>query len=444
MRRTAVKVTVLLLLALAVHAAFFLAFGKGPLTADGYEYAAVAKRFSLGLGLTSAGGKLYVHSHPPLYPAFIGLVFRAGGDLGSVRLIQMLLSVAALALAYAVARAELGRRAADWTLLLGALYLPAAFYSTQILSEAVFAFPLALGLLLLSRGWRGGRGAAAWYVGAGLAFGLAALVRALALPMAVAVAAYLLFARDTGRGRRWVRAAAVLAGTAVVMAGWSGYVYAKTSRVVLVDTSGAAIFYIGNNPRTPFHHAWDALDDPACSEPLRRALDPAEDGFRVAAEYRRAALDYVWERPLETAARMPGKFLDLFEPERLFAATARNRGLPAGVMAVVAAEMAADAALLLLWGVGLALMPSGRLANTLRVLAGVTVLAHVVTYAYPRYHVPLLIVSLPAAAYAVAEGLPALFRRELSKRRVAAAAAVALVLLLSWGRMALLYALAGG
>jgi hypothetical protein len=53
-------------------------------------------------------------------------------------------------------------------------------------------------------------------------------------------------------------------------------------------------------------------------------------------------------------------------------------------------------------------------------------------------------VSLPAAGYAVAEGLPALFRRQMSKRRAAAGAAVALVLLLSWGRMVLLYVFTGG
>jgi len=429
--------------ALAVHVAFVLAVGDARLEADGAEYVAVARRLAAGEGLTTAGGKLYVHSHPPLYPIFLAGVFKLGGGLAAARLAQAALAVLTLAFAYAAAREAVGRRAGVVALALGALYFPAAYYSTQILTETLFALPLAAGFYGLVRGWRaGGAAQIALFAAAGVAFGAAALIRTVALPAALALAAYLLLARG-GAGRRLARGASFALGALLVLAGWSGYVYARTGHVVVVDTSGPAIFYIGNNERTPFHHAWQALDDPAASAPLREALQPEVDGFRLAASYRRAALRYVAAHPLQAGARLPGKILDFLEPERLFAGSVRVGRVPdlaPGLAApLIAAEVAADAALLLLWAWGLAAMPRSRYADLLRVLVVAIVAVHGLTYAYPRYHVPLVLVGLGAAAYVAAEGLPAWRRRPW--RQLAAAAAVTLAVLTSWGRMAALYLL---
>jgi 4-amino-4-deoxy-L-arabinose transferase-like glycosyltransferase len=432
---------------LAVHVAFVLIVGNARLEADGAEYVAVARRLAGGEGLTTAGGKLYVHSHPPLYPVFLAGVFKLGGDLTSARLAQAALAVVTLAFAFAAANEALGRKAAVAALGLGALYLPAAYYDTQILTETLFALPLAAGFYCLVRAWRaGGAAQIVAFAAAGVSFGAAALIRTVALPAALALGAYLLLAGGAWR-RRLARTTSFVLGALLVLACWSGYVYARTGRIVVVDTSGPAIFYIGNNERTPFHHAWRALDDPASSAPLREALQPEVDGFALAASYRRAAVRYVVSHPLEAGARLPGKILDFLEPERLFAGSfvaGRVPDLAPGLAApLIAAEVAADAALLLLWGWGLAAMPRSRFADMLRVLVVAVVVVHGLTYAYPRYHVPLVLVGLGAAGYVAAEGLPALRRRPWPRRQVAAAAAVALALLISWARMVLLYVLRG-
>ena len=438
----------MLLLALAVHVAFVVAVGDAVLAADGAEYVTVARRLAEGRGFTTAGGKLYVHSHPPFYPVFLAAVFKMGGDLSSARLAQAALGVLTLAFAYGAASEALGRKAAVAALWLGALYFPAAYYDTQILTETFFALPLAAGFYCLVRGWRAS-GAARYgaFAAAGAAFGVAALIRTVALPAALALSAYLLFADGAPGRRRLVRTAFFVVGASLVLAAWSGYVYGRTGRFVLVDTSGPAIFYIGNNERTPFHHAWRALDDPAASAPLREALDPGVDGFRVADAYRRAAVRYVLTHPVQASARIPGKILDFLEPERLFAASFLGGDIPdlaPGLAAsMIAADVVADGALLVLCGWGLVAMPRSRFADMLRVLVVAVVAVHGVTYSYPRYHVPLVIIGLGAAGYAAAEGLPALRRRSLPKRQLVGGAVVALVLLTSWTRTALLYLVRG-
>lgn len=437
----------LLLLALAVQLAFVLALADAPLNADEAEYVTAARRLAGGLGLTAPDGQLYVHRHPPGYAAFAAAIFYVGGDVLGVRLAQAVLAVLTLGLVYATARGEFGPKIGAAALLAGALYLPAAYYSTKVLTETLFAFALVLGIYLLARGTRGAP-RYRWLAFAGITFGAAALVRSVAFPVALALALYLALGRDGSRRARLAGAATFACGLLVVLALWSGYVFSRTGRVVATDTNASAVLYIGNNPRAPYHHTWKALEDPASCAPLLEVAAAGEDGFRVAARYRREALGYIATHPAQTALRSIGRLLDMLEPERLFAATyaaGRIPALPAGVAwPMVALELAADAAALALCGLGLVLMPASRLRGILAVSFAVVFVAHGATLAYPRYHVPLVVAALAAVGYALTAGLPALRERRLSRRQWAALAVVAAVLLASWTRMVLLYVFSGG
>lgn len=436
----------LLLLALAVQLAFVLALADAPLNADEAEYVTAARRLAGGLGLTAPDGQLYVHRHPPGYAAFAAAIFYVGGDVLGVRLAQAVLAVLTLGLVYATARGEFGPKIGAAALLAGALYLPAAYYSTKVLTETLFTFALVLGIYLLARGTRGAP-RYRWLAFAGITFGAAALVRSVAFPVALALALFLALGRDGSRRARLAGAATFACGLLVVLALWSGYVFSRTGRVVATDTNASAVLYIGNNPRAPYHHTWKALEDPASCAPLLEVAAAGEDGFRVAARYRREALQYIATHPAQTALRSIGRLLDMLEPERLFAATyaaGRIPALPAGVAwPMVALELAADAAALALCGLGLVLMPASRLRGILAVSFAVVFVAHGATLAYPRYHVPLVVAALAAVGYALTAGLPALRERRLSRRRWAALAVVAAVLLASWTRMVLLYVLRG-
>ncbi len=439
-------VFLLLLLALAVQLAFALALADAPLNADEAEYAAAARRLAGGLGLTAPDGQLYVHRHPPGYVAFAAAIFYAGGDVLAVRLAQGVLAVLTLALAYAIARAEFGPRTAVVALLAGALYLPAAYYSTKILTETLFTLALVLGVYLLARGTRGGP-RYRWLAMAGLAFGGAALVRSVAFPVALALALLLALGRDGSRRARVAAAATFVCGLLVALAPWSGYVYARTGRVVATDTNASAVLYIGNNPRAPYHHTWQALEDPTSCAPLLEVAAAGRDGFRVAAEYRAEALRYIATHPAQTALRTVGRLLDMLEPERLFAATyaaGRIPSLAAGVAwPMIALELAADAAALALCALGLVLMPSSRLRGILATAFAAFFVLHGVTLAYPRYHVPLVVATLAAVGWALTDGLPALRARRPSRRQWVALAVAALALLASWTRMVVLYAVQG-
>jgi 4-amino-4-deoxy-L-arabinose transferase-like glycosyltransferase len=435
----------LLLLALAVQLGFMLALADAPLNADEAEYVTAARRLAGGQGLTAPDGQLYVHRHPPGYVAFLAAVFYVGGDVWAVRLLQAGVAVLTLALAYATARAEFDARPSKAALLAGALYLPAAYYSTKMLTEAPFAFALVLGIYLLARGLRDGP-RYRWLALAGITFGAAALLRSVAFPAAVALALYLALGRGGPRRGRLAGAATFACGLLVVLALWSGYVFSRTGRLVLTDTNGSAVLYMGNNPRAPYYHSWRALEDPACCAPLLEAARGG-DGFVVAAAYRREALAYIATHPAQTALRCVGRVLDLLEPERLFAATlaaGRIPGLPpAAGWPMAALEAGADAAALALCALGLVLMPASRLRGILAVLFGVAFVVHGGTLAYPRYHVPLVVAALPAVGYALAAAPAALRGRRLSRRQWAALTVAAGVLAASWIRLAVLYVAQG-
>jgi 4-amino-4-deoxy-L-arabinose transferase-like glycosyltransferase len=444
MSHTAAKVVGLVLLALAVRAAFVFAVGDAAPAADATEYVAAARRLAGGLGFTAPDGQLYVHRHPPGYVAFVAAIFYAGGGLTAVRMAQAVFAALTLGVAYAAARDEFGSRTATAALLAGVFYLPAAYYGTKVLTETLFAFMLVLGVYLVARGARGGP-RYRWLAAAGIVFGAAALVRSVALPVALALALYLALGRDGSRRVRLWGAAAFACGLLAALAPWSGYVYAKTGRVVATDTNAAAVLYIGNNPRAPYNHTWRALEDAASCAPLLEVAAAGEDGFLVAAKYRRAALEYIATHPAQTALRTAGRLLDMLEPERLFAATYAAGRIPAFSPGVawptIALEVLADAAALALCGLGLALMPASHLRGLLAVLFGVVFIAHGATLAYPRYHVPLVMAALPAVGWAWRSGFSALRAGRVSRGRWLALGVAAAALLASWTRMALLYAL---
>ena len=149
-----------MLAAAAAWAAFVVVVGDYPPVSDQREYHLVGMRLADGLGLTYPSGTLYVHSHPPLYPIFLGLIYAAGGGDVAVRAVQLALALATLALAYLTARRAFGVRVAKASLAAGALYLPTAFYLSQLYSEILFTFLLVGGAYLFLAGSERRRGLA--------------------------------------------------------------------------------------------------------------------------------------------------------------------------------------------------------------------------------------------------------------------------------------------
>jgi len=426
---------------------FLWVIGVNPPSHDAAEYDRAAARLAAGLGLTYENGRLSVDSHPPLYPVFLGGVYAVGGGAGGFRLVQLCLALFTLVLANLAARPYLDAAAARAALVAGAFYLPWAFYATQLMSETLFTFLLAGGVFLYLRGAARDKGGLSLLGAAGLAFGLAALTRGVALVNAAGLAVPLLFAGRSGAWRRRLGKLAVFGGgVAAVVASWTVYVYARTGHVVVIDTRSAEILYLGNNAATPLHHAWDITSSNMAVAPAQ-IREGAFDRFGAAPIYRREALRYMAAHPGRTFTLFLGKAADFWEGERLFVGEYRAGLLPRArepfVRLAAGAEIAASAAALLLFWVGMALMPGNKWRALALNLVATTVFSYALTLSHPRYHFPLLVVGMGAVGYALTHGAGGLFRREAPRRRLVWASLAAAGLLAVWVRMLWLYVARG-
>jgi len=440
------EVFLILLATSIVWASFIIVIDGYPLRSDEAEYGLTGRRLAAGLGLTDRGGTLYVHSHPPLYPVFLGAIYALGGGEAAVRWVQLALALVTLVIVFVTARRVYGAAVARAALLAGGAYLPTAFYVAQLLSEVLFTFFLVLGVyLLIAASARARRG---WWLdgAAGVAFGVAGLTRGVALAAAFAIAVLFLARRGISGRRRWVSAAAFAVGVAVAVLPWSVYVYGGTGRPVLVDTKGAGILYLGNSPGTPMHHAWDIIDGTAgyIVPPERPGPGSVYDPTRV---FGGAALKYMAAHPLQTSLRFVSKFADMWEVERLFVGSWRQGFLPNApapwVYIFIVAEVAASAAALaLFWFTILLTGKSLWRGLTLAVVLG-TAVAYAVTIAHSRYNYPLMVLGMPAVGYFFVYVLPRWRARAIPRRRLLLAGVPVAALGLIWARMVWLFVTRG-
>ncbi|MGC8873527.1 MAG: glycosyltransferase family 39 protein [Chloroflexia bacterium] len=192
----------------------------------------------------------------PLYPFFLAIFFRIfGAEVTAARVAQLLLSAGTVPVLYLWASLRHGERAGRAAAILGAVFFPFALQPTLLLSETLFLFLLALGMVTLEYGCvRPGWKAA---LVSGVLFGLAALTRSTGLPW-VALAAVGIgwcggrVGAEARRGRhRSVGlglSALVLAGAALVIVPWTARNVLTYRAFILIDTTGATNLWLDNDP----------------------------------------------------------------------------------------------------------------------------------------------------------------------------------------------------
>ena len=128
-------------------------------------------------GASIASGLGYPGSfRPPLYPLLIGTVFAVfGHSLLVLRLVQIGVSLAAVALVHEICRERFGLRAALWSALACALSPPLAHFTHFLWAETLFVTLFLLFAWLLHR--FESAGGTATLVGAAVTLGLAALTK---------------------------------------------------------------------------------------------------------------------------------------------------------------------------------------------------------------------------------------------------------------------------
>src|SRR5262245_51200452 len=205
---------------------------------DTTAYVALADRVLAGdVGL---GPGLYFLS--PLYVYFLAAALVVGHSFTLVRLSQITLGTAAVALIFITADEWFGRRAAWLAAALAALTGIFTFYESLILQTALDPFLTAASLACLTLGLK--RDEPRWYVLAGLAFGIHVCNRPnVALP--AAVIALLLAVARRRRAAAVFSIAFALALVPVTLRNIvSSGVWSPTTA-----SHGGLNFYIGNNPQ---------------------------------------------------------------------------------------------------------------------------------------------------------------------------------------------------
>ena len=427
---------IIFLAALAYRVAYFLTVRDDPLMTyvDAIPDASLYHNWAVKLiGGAGVEGAYYIG---PAYAFFLALVYKVfGAHLYAVIFVQLVLGALTAALIYSLARRLYGPSAGAVAGAIWVVYLPAAFFDTQILPASLTLFLVTASLLLLAVALDGGRRWPWAAAGAGLFFGVAALARPNLLLFVAALALWPLVRR---RAPRRAVAAFVIPVILVV-----GAVTLRNKIVadewVVISSQGGVNFFIGNNREAPGSFAAppgtigrpEALNETQTRAQAEAAVGRPLSPSEVSRWWFKRGLRYL-ARNAGDAARLYGRKVSLLTNsyEVTLNADFNFRGnfspfhrVPVPYFGFIFAFGTLGLAL------GWRGEPAGRRALALFVLA--TALSVIIFFVVDWYRLPLA----PALAVAAGHGVTRLGGDVRARRWPAAAlaaAAAALLLTFSW------------
>jgi 4-amino-4-deoxy-L-arabinose transferase-like glycosyltransferase len=360
----------------------------------------------------------------PGYQWFVaaGLTVAGGRPVG-VRLLQVLLSMAATFLVYRIGRERWGERAGLAAATFVAFYPSQVAFSHYLWSEVLYGFLVLFAFERTLAADR--RGSLAAAVGAGALFGTASLTRSLGLALLAVSLLWLVHGRWRERGpkRSLSLAGAVLGVAALVVVPWSIRASALAGRTVIVDVNAAFNLWSGNNEYIPpeAQGIWSVglpLGNGSNPGFDRQSVDAvwrgevrqrmAADGVREplgpdgAEWYRTEASRHVREDPLGVLQRAPKKLAALWAPD-FFLPRHLVRDwygpTPPTLAAFLVALTWIAAAIPLLAGPGaLAALRPGRFRSLACAWIIVYLVVHALAYGHSRMHQPLVPLLVLAVA----------------------------------------------
>ncbi len=249
---------------------------------DEVEYVAVARDLLAGRGWV-----FYEHYHwlrAPLYPLFLaGSLWLAGGNLYLAALPNILLSVANVYLAYRLARALAGPRAAILAALLTAILWTNATFASLYMAETLFTFLFTAALVCLferepirddqhAASAEGRTSSLLPVIAAGVLFGLATLTRSMSMLFLPVVAVWLVFQQWTANDKRLalthrlVPAVVFLCCACLTIAPWTIRNYLAYGAVIPVETGLSYNLWAFSEPREDLptiHRTLEEISNPA-------------------------------------------------------------------------------------------------------------------------------------------------------------------------------------
>jgi 4-amino-4-deoxy-L-arabinose transferase-like glycosyltransferase len=390
--------TLLTLAACAVRAAYLVLEPTCALTGDEPSWIELGRRISRpAVAFSPIRSDLIFY--PPVYPYFIGALFRAFGTMKAVLWVQVLLGALLVPVVGRAGALAFGRRAGLLAAAAAAFYPELVWYAAHYWSETVYLL-LLWGAIerTLAADARASRGVAAV---AGLLWGLATLTRELSLYLVPIAALWLLRPRsEAARGGRAFKiqdltpAAALVIATVLSVAPWTLRNAIVFRAFVPVSTMGGLNLWQGNTTLTHLE-IYEVLgtkggpveQDRYCREMAWRTIAERQPGW--ALEKLAEQMPEFW--------KAGGEVLDHLVGRQACGPLSAARLVPVELLVVLPYLV-----LLALFLVGLARLRLSGGGWLLLLLLAAYNAAHVVAYATTRFRLPVLpVVFMVAAAFVV-------------------------------------------
>jgi 4-amino-4-deoxy-L-arabinose transferase-like glycosyltransferase len=339
-----------------------------------------------------------------------------GESLQTVRLLQILLSLATAGLVYALGARVFSPRVGRIAASVCWLYPSLIFYDSLILTETLFTFLLVAFLFVTVTLVQSPR--LPWALACGALLGGAALTRSILWPLPLILCPLLALLIRAPMRVRLAVPCALLIGYAVVVAPWAIRNTRLQGVPTIVDTMGGLNLRMGNYEYTPDDRMWDAVGLTGEKSWVYGIGDDLPDPRITEGQKekwaQRKAIAYMRANPMTTLRRSVIKFADFWGLEREFTAGAQQGlysppvwfqviGSLAIVLGYVAVVMAGAA------GIWLAAPKDWRLHVVLLLPIVVIMGAHTIVFGHSRYHLPLMPV-LAVYASALVAARPLAFR----------------------------------
>ena len=310
-RRFALTVATLTSVGVAARVLYVVGFARhhAPLGLDATAYYLLAGPLLRGHGYSDgivafSGHYVPTANFPPLYPLFLAAVQRVGlRTVLDARVVSSVVGAATVPLVALIGRRLAGARVGVVACALAAVW-PFLLASDGSLMAESIAVPLVT-VAVLAALWAADAGSWRRWIVVGALFGLAALARAEAPILMVAVVGVALLACSRVSGRaRFGAAAAALAGFLVLTAPWVGYVSYEFGVRGLWATDGAKTLAGANCPSTYYGSSiglWDVRCVTEADWPKRSEATALQMNRGNARAFARAHVSRV---PLVAAVRV--------------------------------------------------------------------------------------------------------------------------------------------
>ena len=413
----------------------------GLMIVDEQHYHTLAVNLLQGHGFAWEPGSL-TSIRPPLYPAFLALIWKITGTESAVviRMAQILFALGNVYLIHRLGILLFDHRVALVAAAGLAFYPSILAFNTFILTEVLFTFLVTLTVVGVATLLKAPSSWLAWSTG--VALGLAALTRSVLWPFPLVLCPFVFFVVPGSRERRFWLAGFLLIGYGLVVAPWAIRNTRLQGVFTMIDTMGGITLRMGNYEHTPLNRAWDPVTlqgDKSIFQDLR-AEHPDVSAWTEGQKEKwalRKALTYMLDHPGLTFQRSVIKFTNFWGLERTVIA-GWQQGLyhpPRWFVALgtlVIPVFYAAVILLACCGVFLSPPAEHRMHVLLLLMVGFIAGMHTLAFGHERYHLPLIPLLMLYAAAAVTQR--SWQHLGIRLRRTAAPLAVATSLLVIWGR----------